>query len=636
MRKPYLAALLLFYCHQISLAQWNTNPAVNNMLCADAPNIGQSIGNTQFIRMVNDGSGGAYVCWFDQRSTAPLGGMDVILQHISASGVITWPANGINISNADYNQRFPEMASDGNGGVVVTWYSDDDSKVYAQRVDVNGNLLWGSNAIPVCAAASGQFYPNILKNENGDFTIVWKDTRTTGDFGLYAQRLDINGNLLWSSNGVLVCNGSTPVGGVRPAQMISDGNNGVIICWDDNRSSTKIFAQRILQNGTAAWTADGVAVSGASASAAVLCADGNGGAIVSWTDNRSPFTTKNDIYVQHIDGNGNLLWSSSGIPLCTAPEPQYFPQIVSDNSGGAIVSWQDYRTGSNTSLYAQRINGTGTILWPADGLLITDHNSGSYQKMTKDEAGGMLITWANISPYNLRAQHLSPSGVFLFAADGAIVSSQPASGGAPEIISIGAGNSIIAWVDYRNSGQVGIFASRLLANGTLPLGLLSFSGRIVNDQNKLTWTVQVQNQLGFDIERSADGMQFEKIGYQASLNTAAAQTSQFTDQPSSLKNYYRLKQIDMNHNFKYSNIILLDRAKKNNELFVFPNPAGSFITVQCNGAAKGLIRILDVSGRVVKTQDVKDHSILVNIHQLRPGTYYCNYDGQTISFLKQE
>lgn len=57
-------------------------------------------------------------------------------------------------------------------------------------------------------------------------------------------------------------------------------------------------------------------------------------------------------------------------PICTASGDQYFCQIVSDQSGGAIIVWEDFRNGNNYDIYAQRISSTGVVLWSLDGVRI--------------------------------------------------------------------------------------------------------------------------------------------------------------------------------------------------------------------------------------------------------------------------
>jgi len=85
-----------------------------------------------------------------------------------------------------------------------------------------------------------------------------------------------------------------------------------------------------------------------------LCSDGAEGAIITWQDERTGFDVR-DIYTQRIDSNGIIKWADNGIAICTAFSNQYFPQICSDGAEGAIVTWYDYRSGTFSDIYAQHL-----------------------------------------------------------------------------------------------------------------------------------------------------------------------------------------------------------------------------------------------------------------------------------------
>lgn len=98
--------------------------------------------------------------------------------------------------------------------------------------------------------------------------------------------------------------------------------------------------------------------------------DGSGGAIITW---QSSYQNDSDIYAQRISANGSRLWGASGIAVCTAGDVQYSPEITTDGSGGAIIVWVDERdmnSNGERDFYAQRLNANGTELWTAQGKKI--------------------------------------------------------------------------------------------------------------------------------------------------------------------------------------------------------------------------------------------------------------------------
>src|SRR5437867_3572289 len=54
------------------------------------------------------------------------------------------------------------------------------------------------------------------------------------------------------------------------------------------------------------------------------------------------------------------------VPLCTSAGNQFSPTVASDGAGGAIVTWQDLRSGGNPDIYAQHVLASGAVdgAWP--------------------------------------------------------------------------------------------------------------------------------------------------------------------------------------------------------------------------------------------------------------------------------
>jgi hypothetical protein len=65
------------------------------------------------------------------------------------------------------------------------------------------------------------------------------------------------------------------------------------------------------------------------------------------------------IYAQRVDSSGAPQWTADGFPICTATGIKDFPQITGDGAGGAIITWQDERSGTK-DIYAQKTLTTST------------------------------------------------------------------------------------------------------------------------------------------------------------------------------------------------------------------------------------------------------------------------------------
>jgi len=311
------------------------------------------------VRIVSDGAGGAIVAWGDMRGVG--GAWDIYAQRVNGDGDTLWAADGIPVDTSWSDQNQPEVVSDGSGGAIIIWIDgrNGDGDIYAQRIDGDGNLLWGADAIPVCLTSGWPGNLRLAAVSGGGAIAAWIDYRN-GYGDIYAQKIDQDGNVLWQSDGIVV---SPSYGDKRSPNLVDDGSDGFIVSWDEEQDydySTR--AQRIESDGALAWNQYGVVVfSSYGDCGSRIMADGAGGAIVAldiyWDE-----VLPNDIYVQRLDHDGNLLWGPKGTAVCVAASNQYCPVLAPDMRGGAIVAWEDYRTDpSYSDLYCQRIGASG--LW---------------------------------------------------------------------------------------------------------------------------------------------------------------------------------------------------------------------------------------------------------------------------------
>jgi hypothetical protein len=326
-------------------------------------------GYQQYPQLVGDGAGGAFIVWEDYRNFWRLA--RIFCQHIDAAGQVLWPKDGIPLSVNDglYN---PQITTDMAGGAIVTWHQDMGSypqyyDILVQRVTAKGDLLWRSDGTDICQANEGQFRPQITSDGLGGAIVVWEDERYEIIFeDIFAQRVDSSGNVLWQKNGVAA---STAKYDQVSPQLIADCTGGAIIAWNDcrdvkgfSRDEERIYVQRIDAAGSTRWATNGLAIFIAPGGQqdVQMTADGSGGAIIVWDDTRSGIM--GDIYAQRIDTSGVMRWAFDAAAISTAIGDQEFPQIVSDGAGGAIVSWEDnYRSSPKLTIFAQHVNEKGTL-----------------------------------------------------------------------------------------------------------------------------------------------------------------------------------------------------------------------------------------------------------------------------------
>jgi hypothetical protein len=211
----------------------------------------------------------------------------------------------------------------------------------------------------------------------------------------------------------------------------------------------------------------------------MIASDGAAGAIITWYDRRSP-ANGYDIYAQRINASGAVSWTANGVALCTDPNDQFSPVIVPDGAGGAIATWMDYRTpatpetGSTTDIYAQRISASGLLQWTANGVSVCSApENQAYPSISQDGVGGALVAWHDWrggTTTDVYAQRISSAGIMSWTADGIAVSTSADNQASARIVSDGEGGAFVAWNDQR-SGNYDIYAQRVGSNGAIPSGV---------------------------------------------------------------------------------------------------------------------------------------------------------------------
>ncbi len=148
---------------------------------------------------------------------------------------------------------------------------------------------------------------------------------------------------------------------------------------------------------------------------------------------------------------------------------------------------------------------------------------------------------------------------------------------------------------------------------TLPVVLTSFTAQLNNATAQLKWQTSTEiNNKYFDVERSADGIAFDKIGTVASLavsgNSSLVNNYQFADNVAGVIGtiYYRLKQVDADGKFQYSanvSVNIQNQTNANFSVSTYPNPVISKLAIQINSTKTDAvsIKIISANGSVIYT-----------------------------------
>jgi len=173
----------------------------------------------------------------------------------------------------------------------------------------------------------------------------------------------------------------------------------------------------------------------------------------------------------------------------------------------------------------------------------------------------------------------------------------------------------------------------------LPVTLTSFEAKAAGQDALLTWTTaQELNNDRFEVERSLNGVDFEKIGtVQGKGTTPVASTYRFLDAGAGRRTskllYYRLRQVDLDGPGTYSMVRTLRFERAQGSVTLYPNPHQGRFTLDLQALPAGTyqVDVLDLAGRrVYQTQlgGGQEHPLLP---ALPMGSYIVRVTGQAVN-----
>ncbi|TKB96888.1 T9SS type A sorting domain-containing protein [Pedobacter cryophilus] len=177
---------------------------------------------------------------------------------------------------------------------------------------------------------------------------------------------------------------------------------------------------------------------------------------------------------------------------------------------------------------------------------------------------------------------------------------------------------------------------------TLPVKLSSFTSSIQNQAAFLKWTTESEVNFDyFSVEKRDQNSEFREIGRVAAKGGNGKTLYSFSDKNISFEtSYYRLKMVDKDGTFEYSDVIDEALISSNQALSIWPNPA---VNQNAKVAFKELsitsnLKVIDLSGRVVINQQLKKgtSNIELDLSKLNNGQFVLllESNGAKLDYLK--
>ncbi|UAY51300.1 LamG-like jellyroll fold domain-containing protein [Ferruginibacter albus] len=192
---------------------------------------------------------------------------------------------------------------------------------------------------------------------------------------------------------------------------------------------------------------------------------------------------------------------------------------------------------------------------------------------------------------------------------------------------------------YSDDADAASFSFAVSSTAVLPVTWQSFTGKLNNDVAQLTWKTSAEiNNSGYEVWRSADnGKTWQKIGF---VNAAdVSSVYDFVDEtPLQGTNLYRLKQVDKDGNFSYSNTVVLTYTLKGAAVTIYPNPVKTALTIQVtnNKLLNTSMRLTSATGKTLSVITLTNTRQTIDLSRYPQGVYFISFsNGIAKKIIKQ-
>ncbi len=568
--------LAFFLICQTSFAQWTNNTSQNTKLVINT--------NNPFdITTAGDKNGGAFIFWQDNKNGFPY---QIYFMHVDASGKISFRADGKRVSGLYGAQENPVCVETQPNTAVVLWkdltYSSSGN-LLAQKIEENGNSLWTKDGLQITTGSDAVSEYSISSDHDGFVYIsyVAKGPSVTSEYKVMLQKISSQGKTSFNSNGVVIYRS------MKRKSMTSvapDDSGGAFIFWLDYKNNkSEILAQHIDSTGKLLWGKNPLLISNIAHNVItyVIKKAGSKAVYLAWQTQRSD----KDIYQQLVNFKGKSLWTPGGKIVTTLKGNQINPQVVVSDSN-FILSWTN-DVGSNNDVYIQKFNKAGTPLWNKTGVPVIKYHGEQFgQKLVSDGKTGVIVAWidrrADSLLANIYAQKINEQGNAQWDSLGLEVASNFNS---PKsylsLVPDGNGGAIVIFKNSRN-GNNEIYGQKVFNSGTFISQIIGFNTSLKGDSVKISWyAANERGAVRYTIERASqtqiDSLKWDDIDTIESNGTSSAASYMYYDVPQYTGTlYYRVIQVDTQGDKQVSDISRINYFAASSEVVVAQNAPNPF------------------------------------------------------------
>ena len=318
---------------------------------------------------------------------------------------------------------------------------------------IGQDMVWQNNGIPIRQGVHIEWQRTVCPGESGSMIFVWSDTRY-GSRNVFAQKVDSSGVLLWGSQGSAVTN--LP-GRQEDPVAITDGDGGAFIAWVDYRFDDEgdIFIQHIDNQGNRMMDDNGEALARVDGRHLTInmCTDSLGGVFVAWQDKRN--FLDDDIFGTHVSSNYEIIAPSSGVSIIQMNGNQGAKSLEYAGNNQATIIWSDTRSGNGNDIYCQKINMNMEKIFSDGGLEVSatsDLETTPRTTFMKNDTS--FVIWQSGTESTDIYYNLLTSDGLVFSEHLQLCSFNSSKAN-PRIKRNQLGEVFIQWIDYRNDPTAG-------------------------------------------------------------------------------------------------------------------------------------------------------------------------------------
>lgn len=337
-------------------------------------------------------SGGEYirVQRFDSKGRRLLG----------ADGLSLGPPPPVGVDNGSHR-----IFTDREGCAVISWISTE-SRVIAHRISPRGELLWGPMGVEFGNRLGSNREVEIAELSSGDIAFVWEEIVGQAPRVIRYQRVSPSGQRRFSVEGMPIR--TSALGDTcRYPNIVAGNHNTAIVTWAKGQFAADVGFEytHVAPTGVPLWVNPRVLYRRNPVDLPYdqdFVSDGNGGAVLVWTELNSSRGGQGEIYLQHLDANGNELLVHEGVQVSQRALGYHYEPVAMFNpaNGNIVVAWS-----TRSALYsdfawsAQGVTQSGVLAWGRLGVPLSPLSNVETRHSMMAQAGGEIYVGAYVRPH---------------------------------------------------------------------------------------------------------------------------------------------------------------------------------------------------------------------------------------------